>query len=164
MGRNSDRVELFRQVLNKACKKQSIDEMLKDPDYLNMALNLALFETSYEKPINVINIYGYPCIVTNKSLFLVKPILNNTSYSTLEPTGRYKTIEDEEVLDKLVFEAETSHLIPKVIIVKIWTNIGFVSKEDEDFKRTRGIPFRNRIHYYKCEILGDYLVQTEWFS
>ncbi len=152
MGRNSDRVELFRDVLEKALMEHSSKEMTEDLDYLNMALNIALIETSYEEPFQVKNIYGYPCIVTRKSMFLVKPIVNNQRFSTLEPTGRYLNINDEQLLDKLVFESETASLLPKVITVKIWSSLGLISKDDDDFQRTRGIPFRKKLHYYKTKI------------
>ena len=153
MGRNSDRVELFRQVLDNATKEYSIKEMTEDLDYLNMALNIALCETSFEEPVNVINIYGYPCIKTDKSFFLVEPIINNARYSTLEPTGRLVKIDDELILDRLDFEAEKAGLSPKVITIKIWSNLGLISKDDDGFYRTRAIPFRKRLYYYKTEIL-----------
>ena len=130
MGRNSDRVELFRDVLENALIEHSSKEMTEDLDYLNMALNIALIETSYEEPLKVKNIYGYPTIVTDKSMFLVKPFINNARFSTLEPTGRYLNIDDEQLMDKLTFESETAHLLPKVITVKIWSSICLISKDD----------------------------------
>ncbi len=159
MGRNSDRVKLFKNVFEKSNVKTNVDELTKDLDYLNMTLNLALFETAFERAIDIKNIYGYPCIVTEKTMYLVVPTINNICFSTLEPTGRYKTINDEEILDRLVYEAETSHLLPKAIVIKIWTNIGLITNDDEDFKRTRGIPFRNKIHYYKSEIFSPKIKQ-----
>lgn len=153
MGRNSDRIELFRLVFNNAIKNTSIEEMTKDLGYLDMALNIALFETAFEEPISVINIYGYPCIKTDKSLFLVKPVVNNARYSTLEPTGRLEKIDDEQLLDRLDYEANSAGLLPKVITIKMWSNIGLISKDDEDFYRTRAIPYRKHLYYYKTEIL-----------
>ena len=153
MGRNSDRVELFQEALNKATKNTSVEEMVEDLDYLNMALNIALYETAFEKPLSVINIYGYPCIKTDKSLFLVKPVINNVCFNTLEPTGRLVKIDDEELLDRLSFEAEITNLLSRIVIIKIWNNIGLISKADDSFYKARAIPFRNKLHYYKVEIL-----------
>ena len=117
-----------------------------------MVLNIALFETMFEEAKEVINLCGYPCIVTDSSMYLVKPVIDNARFSTLEPSGSFETISDEELLTKLKYIAQNAYLLPKVITVKVWSNFGLITKDDKDFIKTRGIPFRNRIHYYKSKI------------
>ena len=152
MGRNTERVDIVKHVVDKHFGEYKREDAVVDNDFLELTLNAVFSCYTLLKVKKVHILYGLPVILTDNSIILITPYVDNVLFSTLTPDGRYRKYSEEEVLNRFIFTAENEGLKPERITFKVFSSFGFIKKEvDADFDRHALIHYKNRLFNIKIK-------------